>query len=112
IADRRDVWPQRIAVAVNRQPPLATGCSRLPRTSQRTGGARRRDALLSEEPYHCVRRPTRVALGIICRCMRIGILTNEYPPNVYGGAGVHVEYLSRELANLDEREHVVEVVCF
>jgi len=44
--------------------------------------------------------------------MRIGILTNEYPPNVYGGAGVHVEYLSRELAHLDEREHVVEVVCF
>ncbi len=32
--------------------------------------------------------------------MRIGILTNEYPPNVYGGAGVHVEYLSRELARL------------
>ena len=28
------------------------------------------------------------------------ILTNEYPPNVYGGAGVHVEYLTRELARL------------
>ena len=28
------------------------------------------------------------------------ILTNEYPPNVYGGAGVHVEYLTRELAQL------------
>ena len=26
------------------------------------------------------------------------LFTNEYPPNVYGGAGVHVEYLSRELA--------------
>ena len=25
--------------------------------------------------------------------MRIAILTNEYPPNIYGGAGVHVEYL-------------------
>ena len=34
--------------------------------------------------------------------MRIAILTNEYPPNVYGGAGVHVEYLTRELARLDE----------
>ena len=34
--------------------------------------------------------------------MRIGILTNEYPPNVYGGAGVHVEYLTRELAKLIE----------
>ncbi|HET7727926.1 MAG TPA: glycogen synthase [Candidatus Limnocylindrales bacterium] len=30
------------------------------------------------------------------------LLTNEYPPNVYGGAGVHVEYLARELARLIE----------
>ena len=44
--------------------------------------------------------------------MRIGILTNEYPPYVYGGAGVHVEYLTRELASLDEGRHTVEVVCF
>jgi glycogen synthase len=28
------------------------------------------------------------------------ILTREYPPEVYGGAGVHVDYLSRELARL------------
>jgi len=32
--------------------------------------------------------------------MKALILTNEYPPNVYGGAGVHVEYLTRELAGL------------
>jgi glycogen synthase len=44
--------------------------------------------------------------------VRIGILTNEYPPNVYGGAGVHVEYLTRELAALDGGAHTVEVVCF
>ena len=44
--------------------------------------------------------------------MRIGILTNEYPPYVYGGAGVHVEYLARELASLDDGRHAVEVVCF
>lgn len=44
--------------------------------------------------------------------MKIGILTNEYPPNVYGGAGVHVEYLTRELAALDNGRHEVEVVCF
>lgn len=31
---------------------------------------------------------------------RIAILTKEYPPYVYGGAGVHVEYLSRELSRL------------
>jgi glycogen synthase len=44
--------------------------------------------------------------------MRIGILTNEYPPHVYGGAGVHVEYLARELAALDRGRHSVEVFCF
>jgi len=44
--------------------------------------------------------------------MRIGILTNEYPPNVYGGAGVHVEYLTRELAAFEEGRHFVRVLCF
>lgn len=44
--------------------------------------------------------------------MRIGILTNEYPPHVYGGAGVHVEYLTRELAALDGGRHQVQVLCF
>ena len=40
--------------------------------------------------------------------MKALLLTNEYPPNIYGGAGVHVDYLSRELAKLME----VEVRCF
>ena len=40
--------------------------------------------------------------------MKVLLLTNEYPPNIYGGAGVHVEYLSRELAKLMS----VEVRCF
>jgi glycosyltransferase involved in cell wall biosynthesis len=44
--------------------------------------------------------------------MRIGILTNEYPPNVYGGAGVHVEYLTRELAALDDGRNFVRVLAF
>lgn len=44
--------------------------------------------------------------------MRIAIITNEYPPNVYGGAGVHVEYLTRELTRLDGGEHFVKVLCF
>jgi starch synthase len=34
--------------------------------------------------------------------MRVAILTREYPPEVYGGAGVHVEYLARELSRLEE----------
>ncbi len=36
--------------------------------------------------------------------MKALILTNEYPPHIYGGAGVHVEFLSRELARLMEVE--------
>jgi len=40
--------------------------------------------------------------------MKTLFLTNEYPPHIYGGAGVHVEYLSRELAKLIE----VDVRCF
>ena len=44
--------------------------------------------------------------------MRIALFTNEYPPNVYGGAGVHVEYLSRELARAEGGAHHVDVLCF
>ena len=40
--------------------------------------------------------------------MKALFLTNEYPPHIYGGAGVHVDYLSRELAKSIE----VEVRCF
>jgi starch synthase len=39
--------------------------------------------------------------------MRAAILTREYPPDVYGGAGVHVEFLVRELRRLME----VDVHC-
>jgi alpha-maltose-1-phosphate synthase len=40
--------------------------------------------------------------------LRAAQFTREYPPHVYGGAGVHVEYLSRELA----RKIEVEVHCW
>lgn len=40
--------------------------------------------------------------------MKALLLTNEYPPYIYGGAGVHVEYLSRELEKIIK----VEVRCF
>ena len=36
--------------------------------------------------------------------MKIALLTREYPPEVYGGAGVHVDYLARELARLVDLE--------
>jgi alpha-maltose-1-phosphate synthase len=39
---------------------------------------------------------------------RVALLTKEYPPEIYGGAGVHVEHLSRELAKLLD----VGVYCF
>jgi starch synthase len=34
--------------------------------------------------------------------VKVALLTREYPPEVYGGAGVHVEYLARELARLED----------
>src|SRR6266513_2625288 len=40
--------------------------------------------------------------------MKVLFLTNEYPPHIYGGAGVHADYLSRELAKTME----IEVRCF
>lgn len=48
---------------------------------------------------------TRIAYA---RPMRIGLLTREWPPDIYGGAGVHVEQLATELRRLTP----VEVHCF
>lgn len=39
---------------------------------------------------------------------KVAFFTNEYPPNVYGGAGMVVEFLSQELAKMVP----VEVRCF
>lgn len=39
---------------------------------------------------------------------KIALFSKEYPPHVYGGAGVHVEYLARALARTID----VEVRCF
>jgi len=36
--------------------------------------------------------------------MKALLLTNEYPPYIYGGAGVHVDYLSRGLAKIMDVE--------
>ena len=40
--------------------------------------------------------------------MRVGILTKEWPPDIYGGAGVHIEHLAAEL----RRKIQVDVHCF
>jgi alpha-maltose-1-phosphate synthase len=40
--------------------------------------------------------------------LRVDLLAREYPPEVYGGAGVHLEYLARELRPLAD----IRVHCF
>lgn len=40
--------------------------------------------------------------------MKAAILTNEFPPEIYGGAGIHVKFLSKELSKLCR----VEARCF
>jgi alpha-maltose-1-phosphate synthase len=40
--------------------------------------------------------------------MRVALISREYPPDVYGGAGVHIEFLARELRKLID----VDVHCF
>jgi starch synthase len=40
--------------------------------------------------------------------VRVDLISREYPPEVYGGAGVHLEYLSRDLRRLAD----VRVHCF
>jgi len=44
----------------------------------------------------------------VAESLRVDLLTREYPPDVYGGAGVHVEYLARDLRRLAD----VRVHCF
>ena len=46
--------------------------------------------------------------GVAVDSLEIALLTREYPPEVYGGAGVHVEYLARELSHRAR----VTVHCF
>jgi starch synthase len=52
-----------------------------------------------------VRSGTRAIKETVVKAL---FLTNEYPPYVYGGAGVHVDYLTRELA----KSMPIEVRCF
>jgi len=51
---------------------------------------------------------TRTVLLVPDSSLRVDLLTREYPPHVYGGAGVHVEYLAASLAALAD----VRVHCF
>lgn len=49
-----------------------------------------------------------MAAGLRHEELSVTIMTREYPPDIYGGAGVHVDYLSRSLAKIIG----VEVRCF
>ena len=51
---------------------------------------------------------TSVPLQSEVKRPRVDLLTREYPPEVYGGAGVHAEYLARDLRPLAD----VRVQCF
>lgn len=44
--------------------------------------------------------------------MKILFLTNEYPPHIYGGAGVHAQHLTGELLNLESEKPDLEILCF
>jgi glycogen synthase len=44
--------------------------------------------------------------------MKALILTNEYPPHIYGGAGVHVDHLVREMTALSSGTDTYDVLCF
>jgi len=44
--------------------------------------------------------------------MRIALITKEYPPNVYGGAGVHISHLAGSLVEAENRSHDVDVFHF
>ena len=49
-----------------------------------------------------------MASGLRRKELGVTIMSREYPPDIYGGAGVHVDYLSRSLARIMD----VEVRCF
>lgn len=42
----------------------------------------------------------RSGYGTAASDLKVTMFTNEYPPYIYGGAGVHVDYLSRALSKI------------
>ena len=103
-------WSSSVGPA---SPPSGTGPTRSHwRRTARTGsgstarGARPRPTASSET--RCERQPKtpsppsrRACPGAAAGApLKVLLLTREYPPDIYGGAGVHVEYLARELARL------------
>ncbi len=82
-------------------------------------GDRGRDRLHDQDPpadrraadsddHDAVQEQRVCAKLAVMAAPRVAVLTREYPPEVYGGAGTHVEYLVRELRRLAE----VSVHCW
>ena len=42
---------------------------------------------------------------------KVALFTKEFPPYVYGGAGVHVEYLSQALAKIIEIDDLAKRIA-
>ena len=112
-ADRRALRAARAARAQARRPDRRAPAHRLRArpgpVGQRRGHAGLPDAERGARPRRPAGGARRGARARARRrralrggCVRIGLLTREYPPEVYGGAGVHVEYLARELAKLED----------
>src|SRR3954451_17551558 len=62
-------------------------------------GGERREALTRTSGEHHAEHSTLRHVTSLAQ-VRVALMTREWPPDVYGGAGVHVEFLARELARL------------
>jgi starch synthase len=49
-------------------------------------------------------------MGVVMALVKVGMITKEWPPQVYGGAGVHVVQLSEALRKMNDVELTVH--CF
>src|SRR5262249_10308141 len=114
----RRPWRCRAPAAASRASPPPRGASRRPGRGARRGRSRA-DGRTAPGPHQRNPRasgssfPPGPSIGpgpaaTVSGAVKAILLTREYPPDVYGGAGVHVEYLARELA----RRIDLEVRCF
>ena len=91
--------------AIVRNAILDKTCGRRARRSASTSTT---TASGSSSPTAASSRSARAPSSMSEARLRVALLTREYPPEVYGGAGVHVEYLARELDRLVD----LTVHCF